>query len=141
MIAARRGLGKVTSRERKAMHPLNCRYIALSLVERVNAQSHFHESEEVFNIDQLLEPAAGILLLVSTNGTQSWVSDCTSFDPHDRFTSPAGLNFWVRPLFLSTERQEAIDMVGQLNPPSGFNLHLKFVRNLVVGVRSCASTM
>src|ERR1700680_2274126 len=27
-----------------------------------------------------------MLLLVSINGTRSWVSDCTSFDPHDRFT-------------------------------------------------------
>jgi len=41
---------------------------------------------KVFNIDQLLEPRSGILLLVSTNATRSWVSDCTSFDPHDRFT-------------------------------------------------------
>ncbi len=40
---------------------------------------------EVCNIDQLLEGAAGMLLLLFTKGTRSWVSDCTSFDPHDRF--------------------------------------------------------
>ena len=37
--------------------------------------------------------------------------------------------------------QEAIDMAAQLSPPCGFNLHLKPVRNSVVGVSSCANTM
>jgi hypothetical protein len=45
----------------------NWRQIAISLVDRVNAQIHFRESEEVvvchfrkvFNIDQLLEPRSG----------------------------------------------------------------------------------
>jgi hypothetical protein len=33
MFAARRGLCKVTSGERKAMPPLNCRYIAIALID------------------------------------------------------------------------------------------------------------
>jgi hypothetical protein len=43
-------------------------------------------SRKVCNIDQLLEPRSGYSALSFNNRTRPWVSDCTSFDPHDRFT-------------------------------------------------------
>ena len=72
-------------------------------------KSIFRESEDVVchffrkacNIEQLLQRAAGILLLVSLNGTRSWVNDCTSFDPHDRFTLRLD-STWVRSFLLPT---------------------------------------
>jgi hypothetical protein len=60
-----------------------------------------HFSRKVCNIEQLLQRATGILLLVSINGTRSWVSDCTSFDLHDRFTLRLD-STWVRPFLLPT---------------------------------------
>src|ERR1700677_214122 len=63
-------------------------------------------SVKVCNIDQPLEPRSGYSAVSFNNRTPSWVSDCTSFDPHDRFTlrldstSGSGLFFCAPDLFI-----------------------------------------
>ena len=53
-----------------------------------------------------------MLLLVSIDGTRSWVSDCTSFDPHDRF--PLRLDSTFGPGLFSCPRTRLVHSSRQL---------------------------